>query len=131
MSTQRKSYSQLDAEIQALIDKKNALIDESAALFCKAILTKENKNRIAELTTDEIKAVGKKVAASIDDIIKSVRKQADDKDALRPHPAKITPKVETVKQKVDLSSVTIKPAADSRPLGVTPAGTGTAIQHHA
>ena len=115
MSTQRKSYSQLDAEIQALIDKKNALIDESAALFCKAILTKENKNRIAELTTDEIKAVGKKVAASIDDIIKSVRKQADDKDALRPHPAKITPKVETVKQKVDLSSVTIKPAADSRP----------------
>lgn len=128
MASQRKSYQQLDAEIQALIAKKNALLEGSAELLCKSILTKEVKAKIAELTNDDIRAVGKKVAASIDDIIKSVRKQADDKDALRPHPAKITPKVETVKQKVDLSSVTIKPAADSRPLGV--AGTGAAIQHH-
>lgn len=130
MSTQRKSYSQLDAEIQALINKKNALIDESATLFCKSVLTKENKNKIAELKPDEIKLVGKKVATTIDDIIKSVKKTVDEKDALRPHPAKTTPKAEPNKQGIDLSSVVIKPATASRSMDVVSERTGAAIQHH-
>lgn len=130
MASQRKSYQQLETEIQALLAKKNALLEDSAELFCKSLLTKEVKAKIAELPNDDIRAIGKKVAASIDDIIKSIKSKADDKDALRPHSAKTTPKAEPVKQKVDLSSVTIKPAADSRPLDVVSERTGAAIQHH-
>ena len=129
MSVQRKSYSQLDAEIQALINKKNALIDESATLFCKSVLTKENKNKIAELKSDEIKLVGKKVAASIDDIIKSVRKQADDKDVLRPESAKSAPRTEPVKYKFDVPSAAKKPATDARPSGVPSPVTGAGNSH--
>lgn len=129
MSVQRKSYSQLDAEIQALINKKNALIDESATLFCKSVLTKENKNKIAELKSDEIKLVSKKVAASIDDIIKSVRKQADDKDVLRPESAKSVPRTEPVKYKFDVPSAAKKPATDARPLGVPSPVTGAGNSH--
>ncbi len=130
MASQRKSYQQLDAEIQALIAKKNALLEGSAELLCKSILTKEVKAKIAELTNDDIRAVGKKVAASIDDIIKSVRKQADDKDALRPHPAKNSSKAEPTKQGIDLSSVVIKSATASHPVGAASTETGAAIQHH-
>ncbi len=130
MASQRKSYQQLETEIQALIAKKNALLEGSAELLCKSILTKEVKAKIAELPNDDIRAIGKKVAASIDDIIKSVRKQADDKDALRPHSAKSAPKGEATKQGIDLSSVVIKSATASHPAGVAPAGTGAAIQHH-
>lgn len=130
MASQRKSYQQLDAEIQALIQKKNALLEGSAELFCKSILTKEVKAKIAELPNDDIRVVAKKVAVTLDDIIKSIKSKADDKDALRPYSAKTAPKGETTKQGIDLSSVVIKSATASHPAGVAPAGTGTAIQHH-
>ena len=130
MASQRKSYQQLETEIQALLAKKNALLENSAELFCKSVLTKEVKAKIAELPNDDIRAIGKKVAASIDDIIKSIKRKADDKDALRPYSAKTAPKGETTKQGIDLSSVVIKSATASHPAGVASAGTGAAIQHH-
>lgn len=129
MGTKRKSYSQLDAEIQALIDKKNAIVDEAAAVFTKALLTQEVRNQLAVLPNDELKLVGKKVAASITDTIKSVTKKADDKDALRPESAKNAPKKETVTYKFDVPSAAKKPATDARPSGAPSPVTGAVNSH--
>lgn len=129
MASQRKSYQQLDAEIQALIAKKNALLEGSAELLCKSILTKEVKAKIAELTNDDIRAVGKKVAASIDDIVKSVRKQADAKGAPRPHPANVAPKDDVQKHKIDLKNAVLEPVSGARTLGASSAGMGAAERH--
>ena len=129
MGTKRKSYSQLDAEIQALIDKKNAIVDEAAAVFTKALLTQEVRNQLAVLPNDELKLVGKKVAASITDTIKSVTKKADDKDALRPESAKNAPKKGAVTYKFDVPSAAKKTAADARLSGASSPVTGAVNSH--
>ncbi len=80
MGSSRKSYAQLEAEIQALIKKREAVIEDSAEILRKAILTKEVKNRIAAEPTDIIKTVGKRIAESINKYIDDAKKQADVQD---------------------------------------------------
>ncbi len=129
MGTSRKSYAQLEAEIQALIKKREAVIEDSADILKKAILTKEVKNRIATEPTDIIKAVGKKIAESIDKYIDEAKKQADAKGAPRPHPAKNTPEEEPKKHKIDYSSATLESASGARSSGASSAGTQAAEKH--
>lgn len=129
MGTQRKTYAQLDAEIQALIKKREEVLEGSADILSKAILTKEVKNKIAMEPTDVVKAAGKKIAASIDKYIDEAKKQADDKDALRPESAKNVPKKETVTYKFDVPSAAKKPAADARPSGAPSPVTGAGNLH--
>ena len=129
MGSQRKTYAQLEAEIQALIQKRDAVIAESAETFSKAVLSKDVKNRISKESTDVIKAVGKKVAASIDQFIDEVKKQADDKDALRPESAKNASKKELVNYKFDVPSAAKKPATDARPSGASSPVTGAGNSH--
>lgn len=129
MGSSRKSYAQLEAEIQALIKKREAVIEDSADILKKAILTKEVKNRIATEPTDIIKAVGKKIAESIDKYIDDAKKQADAKGASRPHPAKSAPKVEPKKHSIDFSSAVLEPDIGAHPSGASSTGTHAAEKH--
>lgn len=102
--------------------------DFTQVYLLKAVLSKDVKNRISKESTDVIKAVGKKVAASIDQYIDEVKKQADDKDVLRPEPAKNASKKEPVIYKFDVPSAAKKPVANARPLGVPSPVTGIIIR---
>ncbi len=129
MGSSRKSYAQLEVEIQALIKKREAVIEDSAEILRKAILTKEVKNRIAAEPTDIIKTVGKRIADSIDKYIDDAKKQADVKDAPRPHLANVAPRDDVQKHKIDLKNAVLEPVSGARPLGASSAGTGAAERH--
>ncbi len=65
MAKQRRTRAALEQEIQKLIDERKASEEKAAALFAKAFLTKEMKNKIADMSDTEIKEMAKKMADEV------------------------------------------------------------------
>ena len=65
MPKSRRTRKALDMEIQKLIDEKKKSEEKAAAVFAKAFLTKEMKNKIADMTDDEIKKLARDLAAKM------------------------------------------------------------------
>lgn len=65
MAKSRRTRAALEQEIQKLLDEKKASEEKAAALFAKAFLTKEMKNKIADMSDDEIKDMAKKMADEV------------------------------------------------------------------
>ena len=65
MAKQRRTRAALEQEIQKLIDERKASEEKAAALFAKAFLTKEMKNKIADMSDAEIKEMAKKMADEV------------------------------------------------------------------
>lgn len=73
MAKQRRTRAALEQEIQKLIDERKASEEKATALFAKAFLTKEMKNKIADMSDAEIKEMAKKMA----DEVKAVTQNKD------------------------------------------------------
>lgn len=65
MAKQRRTRAALEQEIQKLIDERKASEEKAAALFAKAFLTKEMRNKIADMSDAEIKEMAKKMADEV------------------------------------------------------------------
>ena len=77
MAKQRRTRAALEQEIQKLIDERKASEEKAAALFAKAFLTKEMRNKIADMSDAEIKEMAKKMA----DEVKALSQNEDGKPA--------------------------------------------------
>ena len=65
MAKSRRTRAALEQEIQKLIDERKASEEKAAALFAKAFLTKEMRNKIADMSDAEIKEMAKKMADEV------------------------------------------------------------------
>ena len=65
MKRSRQTRAQLEAEIQALLGKKEKLADDAAKVFSKALFTKDVKDVMMDLDDDQLKSMAKAVAAFI------------------------------------------------------------------
>ena len=65
MPKSRRTRKALDMEIQKLIDEKKKSEEKAAAVFAKAFLTKEMRNKIADMTDEEIQKLARDLAAKM------------------------------------------------------------------
>lgn len=129
MGSSRKSYAQLEKEIQALIKQQDAVLDASANLFMRSLMTSEIKRTLSKEDSDVVKKTAKKIAESLPDFIEKAKKQVDEKEAPRQNPAKGMLKADENKSKSDAPSVALKTAYEAPSIGATSAVKESAAQH--
>lgn len=61
----RKSYEQLEAEIQALLNRQQSLADDAIKVFQKALFSKEIRSIVCNMDDKMLRAIAKDVAKYI------------------------------------------------------------------
>lgn len=64
-----KSGSVIDAEIAKLLEKKKGMIDGKVAIFNKAFLNKDTKDKLVNLSDTEIRELAKMIQHNFDKLL--------------------------------------------------------------